>query len=309
MNIDVEPKDLGKVVQLVAKNDGWTREHTLFQIDRTSYIGGNPNADFNKTPESLASSLLQAWLTTRELRPNDFNGSKVAVSRLAVIEGLLVVTGVTTDYFTLWGLPKTDATKELFKDHEREIVINRVIPPTAVYATQLPWGACSHNTLLDRNGDILMMVRSLSQGFNAGRVSVTEEEQTEPTDSSVFATSARSFKEELNLEIPQRRVRLLGVAMEKNAAYAAFAYITQTDILATDLVKKWKRAKDYNENTALFVVPMTQVDKWTNTHDVTSDIWGQHLLAGDIAPDATLRLHATSPWRIDLAKKYSYLAK
>lgn len=308
MNIDVEPKDLGKVVQLVAKDDGWKRNETRYSVDRKIYIGGNPNTLSNQTPDELISPLSQAWHTTREQRPTDFNGLKVAVQRLAVEDGVLSVNGITTDYFTLWGLPR--AAKELFQEHEAGVVVNKASRSgNALYEATLPWGICTHNILLDKNGDVLMMVRSQSQGFQAGRVSVTEEEQTEVGDSSSFATSARSYKEELNLKIPQRRVRLLGVAMEKGAAYPAFAYVAETDLLAHNLAREWKKARDYNENTALFAVPMTQVDRWLQEDRIKSDIWQQSLLAGNIAPDAILNFHATSPWRIDLAKKYSYLAK
>ena len=154
-----------------------------------------------------------------------------------------------------------------------------------------------------------LMVRSQSQGFNAGRVSVTEEEQTDVEDSSFFATSARSFKEELSLRVPQRRIKLLGVAMEKGAAYPAYAFVTETDLKPTKLVEGWRKARDYNENTALFAVPMTKVDGWINTEEISPEVWSQHLLAGGIAHDAKLRLHATSAWRIYLGREYSYLAK
>lgn len=316
MDIDVEPKDLGSVVQLVAKSAGWKPKETRYTLNPI-YIGGDPNPSIeNRTPESLIKPLQAAWLTTREKRPTDFNGLKVAVQRLSVIDGILMTEGVITDYFTAWGLPKADASRDLFAEHERQVVINRIDAPNVAYETNIPWAVCSHNILLDRNGDVLMMVRSQSQGFNAGRVSVTEEEQMEPTlDVSPFSASFRSFHEELDLIVPPQRMRLLGVALEKGAAYPAYAFVAETNISATDteeqekLINSWKRARDYSENTALFVVPMTQVEGWIGAEEVTPEIWNPHKLAGNIAKDAKLKLHATSSWRIELARRYSYLAK
>lgn len=304
--IDVEPKDLGSVVQLVAKSEGWKSEEIRHALNPI-YIGGDLNPPVeNRTPESLIKPLQEAWLTTKERRPTDFNGLKVAVQRLSVIDGVLQTDGVITDYFTAWGLPKADDARDLFAEHERQVVINRTAVPNALYETNIPWAVCTHNVLLDRNGDILMMVRSQSQGFHAGRVSATEEEQMEPTlDFSPFVASFRSFHEELNLIVPPQRMRLLGVALEKGAAYPAYAFVAETDVLARELIDSWKRARDYNENTALFVVPMTQVGGWTSVEEVTPEIWGPHLLAGNVAHDANLRLHATSSWRIELAKRFT----
>lgn len=317
MSIDVEPRDLGKVVQLVAKNDGWTREEIRYHVDRTTYIGGdtNPKVGINRSHPSLVEPLSKAWLTTRQMRPKDYNGSKVAIIRFAVFDVILGIEGVVTDYFTLWGLPKAEATKKLFEDHKRVVVINRMDPPDVYYGTDLPWGASSHNILLDRNGDILMMLRSPSQGFSAGLVTATGQEQTEVADSSIFSTAARGFKEELGLSVPQSRMRLLGVAMEKEVAYSAFAFITETNILASELVNKWKRARDYHEHIALFAVPMTEIYKWimpdylNPNGEIYFGTWSEHLLAGDISQDVILKLYPTSTWRMGLAREYASLAK
>lgn len=306
MSIDVEPGDLGKVIQLVAKSNGWKKEETRFTIDRSVLITGNPDPGIvHQTPSELIQPLRAAWLTTKEKRPNDFNGPKVAVRRLAVVDGVLETDAVRTDYFTLWGLPQAEDSKPLFAEHERLVVVNRADSPNALYETNIPWGICSHNTLLDRNGDILFMIRSMSQGFNQGRVSVTEEEQMEPDDSTPFFASYRSFTEELDLLVPEQRISLLGVALEKGAAYPAYAFVGESAVLARDIVDSWRRARDYNENTALFVVPMTQIDRWMSTDAVTSEVWQANFLAGNIAPDAKLRLHNTSAWRLDLARKFT----
>lgn len=306
MSIDVEPKDLGKVIQLVVKSDGWKKEETRSNIDRTVLITGNPGPGIiHQTPPELIKPLRSAWLTTKKRRPNDFNGPKVAVRRLAVIDGILQTDAVETDYFTLWGLPQAEDSKPLFAEHERQVVINRADSPNALYETNIPWGVCSHNTLLDGNGDILFMIRSMSQGFNQGRVSVTEEEQMEPDDATPFFASHRSFTEELDLLVPEQRISLLGVAMEKGAAYPAYAFIAETDVLVRNIVDSWRRARDYNENTALFVVPMTQIDKWMSTDEITSEVWQANFLAGNTAPDAKLRLHNTSAWRLELARRFT----
>lgn len=306
MSIDVEPKDLGKVIQLVAKSDGWKREQTRFHLDNTILITGNPDPEIvHQTPPELIEPLRAAWLATKDRRPNDFNGSKVAVRRLALIDGILQTDAVITDYFTLWGLPQTDRSKPLFAEHEKQVVVNRADSQNALYETTIPWGVCSHNILLDKNGDILFMIRSMSQGFNQGRVSVTEEEQMEPDDSTPFFASHRSFTEELDLLVPEQRISLLGVALEKGAAYPAYAFVAETDVLVRNIVASWRRARDYNENTALFVVPMTQIDRWMITDEITSEVWQANFLAGNIAPEAKLRLHNTSAWRLELARQFT----
>ncbi len=50
---------------------------------------------------------------------------------------------------------------------------------------------------------------------------------------------------------------------------------------------------------------MTQIDKWMVTDEVTSEVWQANFLAGNIAPDAKLRLHNTSAWRLDLARTFT----
>lgn len=328
MSIDVEPIDLGPVIQLVAKSGGWKPEETRYILNPSVYISGNPDLSIsNQTPNDLIKPLRAAWLTTQDKRPNDFNGLKVGVQRLTVMDdGILQTDGVITDYFTAWGLPKSTDSKDLYAEHERQVVTNRAVElnvvgkvlsnvlrrfglrnaeAIAIYETKIPWAVCSHNVLLDKNGDLLMMVRSMAQGFNAGRVSVTEEEQMEPAqDYSPFAASYRSFHEELNLIVPPQSLRLLGVALEKGAAYPAFAFVAEANKVASNIVDQWRKARDYNENTALFAVGMTEVDRWLESEEITPDVWHKDLLAGNISPDAKLKFHATSPWRIGLIRKY-----
>lgn len=151
MSIDVEPRDLGKVVQLVAKSDGWKKGDIKFSLDNTILIVGNPDPNIiHQTPSELIQPLQAAWLTTKERRPRDFNDPKVAVRRLAVIDSFLEVNTVQTDYFTLWGLPQADKSKPLFAEHERNVIINRAKSPEALYETVIPWGICTHNVLLEK---------------------------------------------------------------------------------------------------------------------------------------------------------------
>lgn len=305
--IDVEPKQLGGVVQLVANTEGWRLQQTEYNLNPNLFVTGNPDA-VSQTPQNLREPLQRAWFTTREKRPTDFNGLKVAVSKLAVREGIFITDGYITDYFTLWGIPR--AAKEEFERHSQEVIMNRAEAPDALYETFLPWGVCTHNVLLDENGDVLMLTRSQSQGFHAGRVSVTEEEQMDPDrDIDPFNVAYASYWEEMGIFVPPSTVKLLGVAMEIGAAYPAYCFVANAMDVAKDIVEKWRGARDHNENTALFSVPMSKVENWLQADEVTSDIWHEHLLGGNIAPDATLRLHPTSPWRLELAREYSYLAK
>ncbi len=303
MSIDVEAKPYPGVIQLVANSDGWKLQQTEFNLDPSRFVTGNPNI-VSQTPVELVEPLQKAWLTTQKQRPTDFNGLKVAVEALIVrADGVLVTEGYLTDYFTLWGIPK--AAPEEFKKHSETVVINQGRKPSAIYEASLPWGVCTHNMLLDGNGDMLMLIRSQGQGFHAGRVSVTEEEQMDPDrDISPFNAAYTSYWEELGIFVPTHTLRLLGVAMEIGAAYPAYAFISSTDEVASNIVEKWRNAQDYKENTALFAVPMTKVDEWSK-EQVTSDIWNKYHLGGEISPDAVLSLHSTSPWRLELARKYT----
>lgn len=302
------------VVQLVANPAGWTKAQTEYHINRGIYIGGNPEASQNHTPAELLNHLHSAWLTTQSQRPNDWNGLKVYVRELMVRDdGKLITRGVLTDYYTLWGLPK--AAPELFREHEASVTINRAGKNgEALYRADLPWGLCSHNMLLDSNGDVYAMIRSRNQAFNEGRLSPTQEEQEEQgekEDSSAYATSARSFKEELHIYIPQRRIRLLGVAEEPGAAYPAYAFITETGLSPKEIKKRWKKAKDYSENTAMLLIPMSQLDQWISEESITPKLWLPNLISdtGNIQENAIIQFHATGRWRLDLARQYSHLAR
>jgi len=306
MGIDLESKRLGGVVQLVANTEGWKMQQTEYHLNPNLFITGNPNVSSQISSE-LAAPLGRAWQTTKELRPTDSNGLKVGVNRIIVKDGKFITEGYITDYFTLWGIPR--AAQEEFARHSEEVIINRAQSPDALYETSLPWGLCSHNTLLDENGDVLMMIRGRGQGFHAGRISVTEEEQMDPDrDVDPFNASYASYWEELGIFVPPTTIKLLGVAMEIGAAYPAYSFIGNASAVSRDIVEKWRSARDYNENTSLFSVPMSQIDKWLVKDEVTSDVWGEYLLEGDIAPDAVLNFHPTSPWRLGLVREYSKLA-
>lgn len=308
MAIDVEPKDLGPVVQLVANPKGWRQKETRYWLNPL-FITGNPDPSIDHhTQDNLIEPLKVAWLTTKEKRPTDFNGLKVAVRRLSVSDGILYTNGVKTDYNTVWGLPQADASKDLYAEHEKQVVVNRTTAPNAIYETRIPWALCSHNILIDPNGFILMMTRSWDVGFHTGKISATQERQMDPTiDFTPFAVSERSFREELNLTIPTRNIRLLGVALEKGAAYAAYCFVAETREYAKGIADKWRHAKGSKENTALLAVEMSDIDKWLNAPQLTPEIWHPSVLAGNIALDANLEFHPTSPWRIGLAQKYSKL--
>lgn len=302
MAIQIETREVGGVTQLVANSEGWRIQQTEYNLNPRLFVTGNPDV-ISQTPDELRESLQLAWRTTKEQRPKDFDGLKVAVSRLSVRDGKLRTEAYATDYFTLWGIPK--AAKEQFQKHEREVVINRDFSSSnASYETSLPWGICTHNVLLDKNGEMLLMVRSQGQGFHAGRVSATEEEQMDPDrDFDPFNAAYTSYFEELGILVPPSTVRLLGVGMEKGAAYPAYCFVANTDLIAPSIVDTWRKAPDYKENTSLFSVPIGRIDEWLQDK-VTVETWQKYHLAGNITPDAILNLHPTVPWRIGLIKEY-----
>ena len=124
-------------------------------------------------------------------------------------------------------------------------------------------------------------------------------------DPTPFTVSIRSFKEELNLTILPRSIRLLGVALEKEAAFAAYCFVAETKEKTSGIVAKWRKAKRFLENTALLAVEMTDIDNWLKADEILPGLWYPSLLAGDIASDAKLNFHPTSPWRINLAREYA----
>lgn len=102
MSIEIQPKEIGGAIQLVANTDGWEVQHTEYEFNPALFVTGNPDV-VSQTPAQLREPLKLAWMTTKEQRPTDFNGLKVAVSRVSVTDGILRTEGYLTDYFTLWG--------------------------------------------------------------------------------------------------------------------------------------------------------------------------------------------------------------
>src|SRR5688572_9456309 len=102
MSIEFKAQDFPGVVQLVANTEGWGEEDIFFSYN-PDYKGGDPK----RKGIAADDPLKKAWLTTQNQRPDDFNGPKVSLEGLAAVQNKLKLETRATDYFTLWGIPKT----------------------------------------------------------------------------------------------------------------------------------------------------------------------------------------------------------
>ncbi len=293
---------IGTVHPLLSFGKGLTTDKVFALHNPLSIVSGDHKVwqSIANADEAYASArLYPSWKRTRDLRPNDFNGTKVSLRGLTFHNSALTLHYGATDYFTLWGLPA--ANKEV---HEQSIqdLVNRL-------STELPVGVATDNILLLRPEgseqlNVLMKVSSSGAGFAAGRAAMTIEEQVELTDGHPFATPVRAYKEELGLEVKPEDVRLLGVCMQTVYAYAGLGFVTTTTTSEETLLESWKGAKDYNEATALFVVPVVRLGEWLQDGGVKPDVWEKYASDTRVASGAALQLHPTVLWRATLLKEY-----
>lgn len=274
--------------------EGLGPEHVRFHLDTETQLSGSPDLVYLAPPE-FRSALTEAYQRTKDIREpkGDFNGPKVSLNRLLVENKQLVVDSSLTDYFTLWGLP--GVSPELHERYLKELNGNR--------ETMVPNGIGTHDIVITSD-DAILMVRSRAQGFHAGRISLSFEEQMDAeTDPDIHSAAQRGIQEELAIEVPANKIKLLGAAAEAGLNYTNFCFVTRVDKTREELIELWKRAPDHNEASALFAVQLEDLTSWP-MEGVPEDIWKPYDSEKRIAPGTTLQFHPTVDWRINLLNQY-----
>ena len=291
-------REVGGVREILSFPKGLRANEVEYQLYPFDYLTGDPSVN-HRTPDAMTMDLTRAWQRTQEAREpfGDTNGLKVSVKGLGFSPvgrtGLIVVGGLT-DYFTLWGLPQVAPLLQ-------ERFLNEM---ARFQGTKVPNGLSAHTIILTSDNRVVMMVRSQSQGFHTGRVSLSIEEQTDPDkDATPFNTPYRGIWEELGIISSPQDLRLLGVGAERALAYTCFCFVSHVDADEETLRQAWKGAQDHNEASALFLVPLEELDRWTGT-EISPEVWLPYSKDSAIASDAILQPHPTVLWRADLLKKH-----
>lgn len=310
MAIEIAPRRVGGIIQLIGNSEGWRPNQVDHSFNPGKYWTGNPNPIFpSTTPEHLRAVVTAAWELSFVERPNDTNEFKCLVDSTGVRnDGRLFIATSLGDYRTVVRFAK--ANPELFQEHERNVIVNRASKEgEALYVPTAPSAGVLHNVLTDKNGDVLMLARSRDQAFHQGAISTTSEEQMDPArDLDPFNAAFTCHWEEMGIFVPSSSLRLLGVAFEDNTTYLAISSIANTELSAAQIVPRWLSAPDRKENTALFAVPVNRLDEWKKG-EINIETWHKYHLAGDVKPDAVFFLHPSSAWRMEQAEAYMRSAR
>lgn len=252
------------VVDLMTFPEG-LRYYQLETITRLGQISGNPDL-VAQAPGSMREGLRRAYQIIAE-RGSGWNSHKTTVCGLAIDGQKLIVTTGQSDFFTLRGMDT--AAPEL---HQRAL-----FELASARQTDIPLGASMHFVLVTRDG-VAMAVRSQSQDFEQGRLSITGEEQAEPGN-DFFGDTQRGLKEEFGLHVLLEKMRLLRVGLEKPYAYTYWVFVAYQDIDRQTLAQNWASAADFSENTSLLVVPLEALTSWPR-NGIQAEWWKPFLVAG-----------------------------
>ncbi len=296
---EVTHREVGGVIEIASNPYGWPSADVRFDIQHENSLSGNPNGLLQELPPE-ATYLQQAWFYAQAERgpKGDFNGEKVAIHDVRLgSDGSLVALGGLVDYFTLWGLP--GAAPTFHKQAISEL--------TTSGNTEIPIGVSTHNMLIIGSGKerkLVMVVQSRAQGFSAGRISTSFEEQMEPEDGNSFATAAKGYEQELGVSISAEQITLLGVAVEKGAAYTSWAHIAEAvQLTEADVRRSWEKAKDKKEGVALLFVPLDAINETWISGNIPKAMWRKYDVDQIISAE-TLQLHATGAWRLTLLQEH-----
>ena len=256
---------------------------------------------FNKYPEIITgdphinsgdNEYTNSWKKTEEIRvpQGDFNQKKYTLREINVKNDSISIATGLTDYFTIWGLSQTNS--ELHNKAIKQIGSRG--------KTNIPIAISTHNILLSSEG-VLARVSSKAAGFSAGRVSISFEEQAEPTlDSNIVNAAFRGYQEELGILISPEKILLLGIGLEISTAYVCFCHIARTDFSK----KAIENASDKSETEAFFTIPLNEIDIWSS-NEIKPDIWRKYTdKQCPIDHKAILKTHPTVSWRIKLLKNF-----
>lgn len=306
----VKPEYAG-CYNLVNRPEGWSQNKVDFDLAPNSMyaITHSDNPKYAKlinhpstTPENLRETLQKAHDVTAEKRFKngpDFDGLKATMRRVVAIDDRLLVQSRLTCYGVTWGLW---GNQELRNIHEQGLMEMK-----EHNATELPFGICLAPLLLTKDKLVVAAVRAFTQGFHAGRVSLSFEEQMDPErDPDPFVTAYNGYYEEFGLIIPSRNMKLLGVEAEKSSAYTLWGIIGHTDRTGAQVIDTWQHAKDRAEATALFLIPQAEASLF-GQEKITRAEYMPYLKGGEVPTTEdrqTLMPHPSNAWRADLLRDY-----
>lgn len=113
----------------------------------------------------------------------------------------------------------------------------------------------------------------------------------------------KGYYEELGVIPDHREIKLLGVAAEKAAAYTCWGFVARVNLNEKQIRKAWKSSKDYNEASALFVVPVEELSSWIQDQ-IPPDVWRKYDRDQRIDSNATLSPHPTVFWRAEVLNSF-----
>lgn len=296
---------------LVNNPEGWKQNQVVFDMAPYSmYAIDHPDDPKyaklinhpSTTPENLRETLQKAHDATEEKRfmgGPDFDGLKATARRIALIDDRLLVQSRLTCYGVTWGLWGNPELRNVHNQGLMEMAEH--------HTTELPFGICLAPLLLTRDNLVIAVVRAFAQGFHAGRVSLSFEEQMDPErDPDPFVTAYNGYYEEFGLIIPSREMRLLGVEAEKSSAYTLWGIIGRTDRTGAQVINTWEHAKDRKEATALFLIPIDEASLF-GREKITRAEYMPYLKGGEVPTTEdrqTLMPHPSNAWRADLLRDY-----
>lgn len=312
----VKSGEIGGAILLWESPEGLSSPDVHFSLQRDKEVSGDPEADTWITNRELREKYAEAAAHTREVRTpfGDTDDPKVTIHKIGTDEKKVSIEGRLSRYFVLWGLP-----------HKAETVWRRGIEELKQEKeTDVPFGNSTHNMLLVKNSEsgepmLVMMAVNAKHGFAAGKLTPTFEHQQNPQlhKNPIDAVIA-GFKKELGLDIPEKNIRLHGVAVETRSAYVCTIHIADMSDTLTeqDVIRAWGGKPEWRQGTALLFVPVHQLHSWL-TEDIPASVWSKSLQHKRTAAEAenaegkveltegeNYKLHHTGPLRIVLLQKY-----
>ena len=276
----------GGVSEIFSSKSGILAKNIVLSHMYPQIITGNPQLGLTN------NKYLNSWKKTKMVRApqGDFNQIKYTLREINVTDGSISIATGVTDYFTIWGLPQTNP--ELHNKAIEQIITTG--------KTKIPIAISTHNILLSSEG-VLVRVSSKAAGFSAGRVSISFEEQAEPTlDSGIVNAAFRGYQEELGILISPEKILLLGIGLELNTSYACFCHVAKFDFSK----KAIENASDKSETETMFFVPPKNLDVWTQD-EIPPAVWKKYTdKSCPIDKTAILKPHPTVLWRVKLLKNY-----
>lgn len=282
---------------ILTKNlNGWGKEDISTVITAEPKLTGDPD-EVEKLDTDIKNELKAAFETTKQKRPNDFNGEKVSVKKIKRMDGKVKIFARKTDYFTLWGFPH--AAPELFEKLTAEFIESK--------NTNMPNGLYAACMVITSDDKVIMNIIS-QQGFSGGKISFGFEEQTEVDDLDPIETAVRGLKEEFGIDVSDEKVKVLGFGKAFNMAYTSAYCIIDTDLASNWVIEARANAVDKNEASCLLAVPFADVGRFCSD-EVSYELARSYLIDGKVDERASFVKHVANIPRWDLVKRWLRLHK